>query len=67
MSRTKLTEKLYNRIGMKVLRGTESGIMCTFVIHESNEGYTVEYLVDFKNRYEWVNEAEITFLKGTGK
>jgi len=65
MSREKLQSKLYKRIGMKVLHGTESGNMCTFVIHETDERYTVEYLVEFKDRYAWVNESEITFLKGT--
>jgi len=65
MSREKLEAKLFKRIGMKVLHGTKSGIMCTFVVHESNGEYKVEYLVDFKDHYAWVTESEVTFLKGT--
>ncbi|MGF9741562.1 hypothetical protein ABEX38_29785 [Priestia megaterium] len=65
MSWTKLQEKLFNRIGMKVLHGTESGIMCTFHIHDNKGNYTVEYLIEFKDRYEWIHESEVTFLKGT--
>jgi hypothetical protein len=61
----KLQAKLFNRIGMKVIHGTKTGMMCTFNVEQKGDGLTVSYLIDFEDHYEWVNESELVFIKGT--
>lgn len=61
----KLQSKLFDRIGMKVIHGSKTGMMCTFNVEKKGDDLTVSYLIDFEDHYAWVNESELVFIKGT--